>query len=379
MTATLFVLGAPDPEMEAIERLLRSANVGLVGYAVGADGKRVTPAGAYALGNVVAIPHPETGELQPLGVSAVPIVLMVECSALVMATSVVRIDHHRPLDPGFGRPPAEFLPASSLGQVIAHLAETGYNFPDWRHTDNQNYPVSRPGMIGHGSFSRTGQWAVGVSAPKPYETGEDASGFPVFSGWPKAIVPPEIVLTAAADHCLGAAYRLECPGVGPEALMRWRARSRAKHQHRSVSAVVADVKATTAALLRAPWLILLPPAEADPTAGLDFRPAVDVRDMRTPAGFCRVCEHGLTPDHTGALECGICAAPSTGPWPELPEAATRAGLAYVAGPVPSPDGRAKYTGSGTPAEISAIMAWMRAEGMADIYGDPMRGFCGGFA
>src|SRR5690606_38968626 len=47
----------------------------------------------------------------------------VECAPT--ARDRVQIDHHRPGDPGYGRPPAEFLPASSLGQVIAELARLG--------------------------------------------------------------------------------------------------------------------------------------------------------------------------------------------------------------------------------------------------------------
>src|SRR5690606_5323560 len=43
------------------------------------------------------------------------------CSAF----SVIRIDHHCPGDPGYGRPPSEFLTASSLGQVISELARLG--------------------------------------------------------------------------------------------------------------------------------------------------------------------------------------------------------------------------------------------------------------
>src|SRR5690606_4181877 len=34
--------------------------------------------------------------------------------------------------------------------------------------------------------------------------------------------PDSPVFAAAADHCLAAAYRGECPGIDPNALMRWR-------------------------------------------------------------------------------------------------------------------------------------------------------------
>src|SRR5690606_16260759 len=35
------------------------------------------------------------------------------------------IDHHRPGDPGYGKPPAEFFSASSIGQVLKHLQDSG--------------------------------------------------------------------------------------------------------------------------------------------------------------------------------------------------------------------------------------------------------------
>ncbi len=58
-------------------------------------------------------------------------------------------------------------------------------------------------------------------------------------------VPRDVMLIAAADHCLAAAYRGECPGVDPDALMRWRAESRAAFQRRPVEAVLADIAAAT--------------------------------------------------------------------------------------------------------------------------------------
>src|SRR5690606_25622302 len=45
---------------------------------------------------------------------------------------VVVIDHHRPGDPGYGRPPEEFLAASSIGQVITELARLGRLPPEPR-------------------------------------------------------------------------------------------------------------------------------------------------------------------------------------------------------------------------------------------------------
>lgn len=58
-------------------------------------------------------------------------VYWVECRAadghVIVSGSYVEfaIDHHRTGDPGYGRPPEEFLSASSIGQVIAELARFG--------------------------------------------------------------------------------------------------------------------------------------------------------------------------------------------------------------------------------------------------------------
>src|SRR5690606_12426626 len=49
-------------------------------------------------------------------------------------------------------------------------------------------------------------------------------------------IPHDLVLTAAADHCLGAAYRGECPGVDTDELLAYRVASRARFQHRVDSA-----------------------------------------------------------------------------------------------------------------------------------------------
>ena len=267
----LVVFGAADPEAELAEKICRQLGVPAV-HAIGKDGKRVMPAGAYAPDNVT-----------PLGLSAVPTVVLFECAALVNAARIVVCDHHRPGDPGFGWPPADFWPASSLGQLCEFLGRDGWFGSAWKPT-------------------------------------------------------PQMLICAAADHCLAAAYRGECPGVIPTALMRWRAETRAKFQNRPVGAVLADVEAAAAALREAVGIII-------------------ARD-----GIQRIADMRRAP-----------------PYPELPEAATRLGMAYIAGPIVDRDGRRKYTGSGNPAEIAAIMSWMERQGMTEIYGDPARGFCGGYS
>lgn len=49
-------------------------------------------------------------------------------------------------------------------------------------------------------------------------------------------------MIAAADHCLAAAYRGECPGVDPDHLMAWRVKTRAAFQGRTVAELEADIE-----------------------------------------------------------------------------------------------------------------------------------------
>src|SRR5690606_23556480 len=65
---------------------------------------------------------------------------------------------------------------------------------------------------------------------------------------------------------------------------------------------------------------------------------------------------------------------------ELPEAAAREGLAYLASVVDR-DGRRKVVlGGRADAEMvrAFLESWAPREGLVDLYGDPARGFAGGY-
>lgn len=174
-------------------------------------------------------------------------------------------DHHAPGDPGYGIEPAGYWLGSSLGQVCALL---------------------------------------GVEPT------------------------PHLRRVAAADHCLGAAYRGECPGVDPEELLASRVRSKAEYRRVPAQVVIEEIRLTQAALSEAPIT------------------ASGLRDMR------------------GCV------------WPEMPEAALSLGFGYIAGPIPCPDGRRKIVCSGTASQVESFMrdaAWL-----VGVYGDPVRGFAGGY-
>ncbi|MFW6156980.1 MAG: hypothetical protein ACOC7J_06655, partial [Armatimonadota bacterium] len=109
MSPIIAILGASDPEMQAIRGLLEESDIPIIQAT--ADGRPVHPGSAYRA-DPVTVPDGST-------------VWRIECepAAIHGANKIVVIDHHRPGDPGYGRPPAEFLSASSLGQVIAGLAK----------------------------------------------------------------------------------------------------------------------------------------------------------------------------------------------------------------------------------------------------------------
>lgn len=364
-TTRVWILGASDPEMEAIERLLTDAGESTM-YAT-ADGRRVHPGHAYggwsmpeAWGRAVYLVECDPirdGHLRR-GPGLDPDNR--ERDADDQRPSLVRIiDHHRPGDPGYGRPPAEFLPASSIGQVIAELARAGRIPPSWRRLTAQvsGSHWADPGRIdqrrahvrhldadGIPSWSWRRDYYVELHADSGWRgSPESPDGRRPATSWRAdcptatwACVPTDLVLTAAADHCLAAAYRGECPGVDPDELMRWRAESRAAFQDRPVKEVLADIAAAQEQLHSAEQLALFDQVEA--------------RDMRRDE-----------------------------PVPELPEAAMRMGVAYVAGPITGPDGRRKITCSGRPEHVRAFLdSWAPAQGLVDTYGDPARGFAGGY-
>lgn len=104
-----FVLGARDPEMEEISRVLGAEGIGWTEATIG--GRQVTSAEAYeATGVVGVLPR------------ALPDLVFVECDVLGLG-AVDLCDHHNPGDPGYDRPAQAYLEGSSLGQVLALIGK----------------------------------------------------------------------------------------------------------------------------------------------------------------------------------------------------------------------------------------------------------------
>lgn len=331
MNNLLFVLGASDPEMTTIEQLLVECGVSFA-YAQ-KDESRVHPGNMYSADTVHIPPGVER-------------VVMVECDAPLDAdVEVIRCDHHRPGDPGFGLPPERFLEASSIGQAISILAREGAIARAGWEVFDSCVPLGSPEGISRVNFSRKrNRAAYIVRGLAPGAVHHDSTG----TDYPREHlvwrIPARYVLVAAADHCLRAAYAGECRGVDPDELMRLRAAHRASFQQRTVKEVLADVEAAKALVQAAPKL--------------ELTPGVEVRDMRS--------SEARQDGRGGAV-------------PELPEAALRLGESYLAGPLLTPDGRRKIVVSGTAEEVLAFRDyWAPANGLTDVYAMPERGMGGGY-
>ena len=141
----------------------------------------------------------------------------------------------------------------------------------------------------------------------------------------------EDLIVAATDHCLSHAYAGRCPGVDPTRVAEFRIKSKAGFLGKGVDEINADIEAAIQQLKSA--------SQIGP-----------FKDMR------------------GSVV------------PELPEAASIAGEKYIA-QVTDRAGAEKVVvgGSTEPQDVEYFMKEIGPEmGLTGIYGDPARGFAGGY-
>jgi len=278
----LFILGAEDPEMVAIQQLIMKMDAGEFVYACDPKGDRVIPSSAYGQTSISEYKN----NYEPIWENTD--VYLVECGNPGLPSScnsITVIDHHHPGDSGYGKPPSKYWEASSIGQV---------------------YSV--------------------ITSDQPEE---------------EYLMPEEeYLMIAAADHCLAAAYAGQCQDIDPMRLWCWRIIQRADFQDRSYSEVRSDSEHAFWYVLHAPKINL---------------GGVEVADLR--ATFV----------------------------PELPEAACYLGVGYLSAVIDR-DGRQKVViggcGEGTQPGKSPVetflQEWGPAQGLTGLYGDPVRGFAGGY-
>jgi hypothetical protein len=160
-----FVLGAQDPEMREIERVVQDAGFARVHAARGR--RRCTPKTAYEADNVVVVGPdliPRPAVLPPSAPVAV-----VECALRGPAAprTLARVDHHHPGDPGYDAVPEDYLRGSSLGQVLELLEREAT--PTQRllaasdHCLTAAYQGECPGVDPHDLLFLRASWRAKVS------------------------------------------------------------------------------------------------------------------------------------------------------------------------------------------------------------------------
>lgn len=95
------ILGAGDPEMDMCAHLLAKHDQPFAYAMVGA--RRANPKDAYAA--------------DPVEVPAGRRLVLIECEPRIVPANFIRIDHHRPGDPGYEKGPEDYWSASSIGQL----------------------------------------------------------------------------------------------------------------------------------------------------------------------------------------------------------------------------------------------------------------------
>ncbi len=200
-------------------------------------------------------------------------IVWVECAmAEAVASRELVVDHHREGDPGYGLSAERFWQGSSLGQVCDLL-------------------------------------------------GEDPT--------------QDLLMAAAADHCLGAAYQGQCPGIAPKEMRAWRSNVLARWKGVDEATLQRRVEEGIELIRRCPVMMI---------RGHEFVDALD------------------------------------GSVPELSEVSAILGVPVMYGMNDVRSGRIKVGAlNGSP---EALAAWMQyaehAMHLQDVYGDPVRGYAGGY-
>jgi hypothetical protein len=181
---------------------------------------------------------------------------------------------------------------------------------------------------------------------------------------------PILRLVAAADHCLAAAYQGQCPGVNPDDLSLHRAQVKALHQKRCVEEVLGDIeKAKSILLERVSGFGPMSVALVGQKRYIASRPATITRVWREQDEDGYPTEYAAWQyEYADLRGCSV---------PELPEAAAQLGIPFLADM--RQGDKTKIVLQAAPPDL--VERFMRGEivrGLEGIYGDPERGYAGGF-
>lgn len=167
---------------------------------------------------------------------------------------------------------------------------------------------------------------------------------------------------AAADHCPAAAYAGKCPGIDVPTLRHMRTEQRAR------------------------YLMALPPKAPERKAVDDYRQTHGLGDdlQGWMLALRRLVMDAVTELYAApGVELGgiwVADLRDLGTVPELPTATMECGLAalYKVGRKVGIIGAGEGTDSGT-APIEAFLGgWAEEQGLVEVYGDPVRGYAGGY-
>ena len=362
-TKLFFVLGANDPEMQAIEHLLRTCHQEFRYMKNGVN--RVTTEEAYYSTNNIDI---GLSAGLPTSDQAWTIVF-IECggyhaakkATLQYIGGLFHIDHHQPTDPGYGRPPEDFMLASSLGQAISLLARFGclddiyYLSSDWDWSPADN------------------RWQLGRIWRTAYSDITDISWYVDIGSHNNkfhARIPRELVMTAAADHCLLAAYKNKCPGVSRSELIQHRVKRLANKSRSGYDFLFQEVNKQRERVHR-------PPAILTP-GGERF-----VRCNICPQSACETySEYGTHAGQTFRFDtdatANVADFTNENMTPYLKEAACIEGVPCIFTIHNRNRVRKVSLVGASPTVVKNFMSGGYISGLHSYYGDPLRGFAGGY-
>lgn len=197
MTPVIAVLGAGDHEMTACKQLLTGVGISYVSGMVLRDNRaeHAKPDTAYEINDI----------FERVSLSDKHI-LRIECGGPVFdgidPARITVIDHHRPGDPGYDTPAADFVAGSSVGQLYSWIHQVQFQY----HKGSKCWLAVRADGL---------SWRA-----------------PLF----------DVVYPAAADHCLAAAYAGLCPGVRPGTMKEFRLHQKAEYRCKNATPVITEAE-----------------------------------------------------------------------------------------------------------------------------------------
>jgi len=173
----IFVLGAKDPEMDDIEEILLSAKLDYVYASI--NGVRCHPGNSYEANNESYMANNDLSKYKKI--------VYIESATIKKYNNSIFLDHHKEGHFGFEFTYKDFLPASSIGQLIKYLI------------DNDISLFKKTNINSNKFLFQNNEWS--------YEN---------------QIILKKYVFSAAVDHSLSESYKGLCQGVNTSEVSEYR-------------------------------------------------------------------------------------------------------------------------------------------------------------